>query len=194
MAKFLKICRINFQKSMETITVKDKKFKLSIDSQTIQNSIKKIADKINADYASKDIFFIGILNGSFMFAADLIKNITVDCTVSFTKLATYDGTHSTGVVKELIGLKENIENKHVVIIEDIVDTGFTMKSVLAQLSEKNPADIKIATLLFKPQSFKENFKVDYVCLEIPNDFIVGYGLDYDGYGRNYKSIYTVVNN
>ncbi len=179
---------------METITVKDKKFKLSIDSLTIQNSIKKIAERINADYAGKDIFFIGVLNGSFMFAADLIKNITCDCTISFTKLASYEGTKSTGKIKELIGLKENIEGKHVVIIEDIVDTGFTMKSVLAQLSEKNPADIKIATLLFKPQSFKEDYKVDYVCLEIPNDFIVGYGLDYNGFGRNLNSIYSVVNN
>ncbi|MCQ2974993.1 MAG: hypoxanthine phosphoribosyltransferase [Bacteroidales bacterium] len=176
----------------QPITVKDKQFTLSISSDTIQNSIQNLANKINEDYQGKEIFFIGVLNGVFMFAADLLKRINIPCTISFTKVASYEGTQSTGKIKQLIGLPENLEGKNIVILEDIVDTGFTMKSILNQLKQQNPADIKIATLLFKPDSFKENYKVDYRAIEIPNAFIVGYGLDYDGFGRNLPDIYTVV--
>ena len=177
----------------QPITVKDKQFILSISNDEIQKSIQKVADKINRDYEGKEIFFIGVLNGVFMYAADLMKKITVPCQISFTKVASYQGTQSTGKVKQLIGLPEDIAGKHVVILEDIVDTGFTMKEILRQLDGLHPADIKIATLLFKPNSFKESYKVDYRAMEIPNAFIVGYGLDYDGYGRNLPDIYTVVN-
>ncbi|MBQ5404144.1 MAG: hypoxanthine phosphoribosyltransferase, partial [Bacteroidales bacterium] len=148
--------------------------------------------RINADYNGKEIFFIGVLNGVFMFASDLMKNIKVPCTIQFVKVASYQGMTSTGVVKELIGLNADISGKDVVIIEDIVDTGFTMKSILGQLKEKNPASIRIASLIFKPESFREDFKVDYIGFSIPNDFILGYGLDYDGYGRNLPEIYTIV--
>ena len=177
----------------QPITVKDKQFILSISNEEIQKNIQKVADRINADYAGKEIFFIGVLNGVFMYAADLLKKITVPCQISFTKVASYQGTQSTGTIKQLIGMPEGIEGRHVVILEDIVDTGFTMREILNQLQAHKPADIKIATLLFKPNSFKESYNVDYRAMEIPNAFIVGYGLDYDGYGRNLPDIYTVVN-
>lgn len=176
----------------QPITVKDKQFILSISNSEIQNSIQKVADQINRDYQGKEIFFIGVLNGVFMYAADLLKKITVPCQISFTKVASYEGTQSTGTIKQLIGMPEGIEGRHVVILEDIVDTGFTMREILKQLQAHNPADVKIATLLFKPNSFKESYNVDYRAMEIPNAFIVGYGLDYDGYGRNLPDIYTVV--
>lgn len=177
----------------QPITVKDKQFILSISNSEIQKSIQKVADQINRDYEGKEIFFIGVLNGVFMYAADLLKKITVPCQISFTKVASYEGTQSTGTIKQLIGMPEGIEGRHVVILEDIVDTGFTMREILKQLKAHNPADVKIATLLFKPNSFKESYNVDYRAMEIPNAFIVGYGLDYDGYGRNLPDIYTVVN-
>ncbi len=171
--------------------VKDKNFSVSSSENEIKKTVKNLADKINADYNGKEIFFIGILNGVFMFASDLMKNIKVPCTIQFVKVASYQGTTSTGVIKELIGLNADIEGKEVVIIEDIVDTGFTMKSILSQLRQKNPASIRIASLIFKPESFKGGFDVDYIGFNIPNDFIVGYGLDYDGYGRNLPEIYTI---
>lgn len=177
----------------QPITVKDKQFILSISNSEIQKSIQKVADQINRDYEGKEIFFIGVLNGVFMYAADLLKKIIVPCQISFTKVASYEGTQSTGTIKQLIGMPEGIEGRHVVILEDIVDTGFTMREILKQLQAHNPADVKIATLLFKPNSFKESYNVDYRAMEIPNAFIVGYGLDYDGYGRNLPDIYTVVN-
>ncbi len=175
------------------ITVKDKKFTVSISAEEIQKSVKRVADEINRDYAGKEIFFIGVLNGVFMFASDLMKNIKVPCTISFMKVSSYEGTTSTGKIKNLIGLNADIMDKDVVIIEDIVDTGFTMKSILAQLKAKLPKSIRIASLIFKPDSFREDYNVDYVGFRIPNDFIVGYGLDYDGYGRNLPEIYTIVN-
>ena len=178
-------------KMMNEIAVKDKKFSVSISENEIKKTVKNLAERINADYNGKEIFFIGILNGVFMFASDLMKNIKVPCTIQFVKVASYQGTTSTGVIKELIGLNADIEGKEVVIIEDIVDTGFTMKSILSQLRQKNPASIRIASLIFKPESFKGGFDVDYIGFNIPNDFIVGYGLDYDGYGRNLPEIYTI---
>ena len=176
---------------MNEIIVKDKKFSVSISENEIKKTVKNLAERINADYKDKEIFFLGVLNGVFMFASDLMKNIKVPCTIQFVKVASYQGTTSTGVIKELIGLNADIEGKEVVIIEDIVDTGFTMKSILSQLRQKNPASIRIASLNFKPESFKGGFDVDYIGFNIPNDFIVGYGLDYDGYGRNLPEIYTI---
>ncbi|MCQ2252616.1 MAG: hypoxanthine phosphoribosyltransferase [Bacteroidales bacterium] len=174
------------------ITVKDKQFAESISADEIQQNVKRIADQINRDYQGKEIQFIGVLNGSFMFAADLLKHITIPCNICFIKVSSYEGTVSTGKVKQLIGLNSDIAGKDVIIIEDIVDTGLTMRDVLGQLREKNPASLRLATLIFKPESFRESYKVDYVGFNIPNDFIVGYGLDYDGYGRNLPEIYTVV--
>ena len=177
---------------MSTVQVHDKKFKISLPSEKIQTSITEMADKINSDLKGEEIIFIGILNGSFMFAADLLKQITLDCNITFLKLASYQGTTSSGKVKRLIGINENIENKTVVILEDIIDTGITMESILKQLRGYEPKSIKIATLLYKPDAFLKDFKIDYIGLSIPNEFIVGYGLDYNGYGRNLKDIYTVI--
>ncbi len=174
------------------ISVKDKKFALSISAEEIKKIIKGIADRINSDFQGEEVVFIGVLNGSFMFASDLIKHIELPCKVCFMKVSSYEGTGSTGQVKQLIGLNEDIAGRNVVVIEDIVDTGLTMRDVLGQLMAMNPKSLKLASLIFKPESFREDYKVDYVGFSIPNDFIVGYGLDYDGYGRNLPEIYTVV--
>lgn len=176
---------------MGKIKVLDKEFEVFIPEAKIQESIKALADRINNDYKDKDPIFVAVLNGAFIFASDLFKNLTIDCQISFTKIASYSGTQSTGEIKTLIGLTEDITNKHIVIIEDIVDTGHTLASIMEQINLKNPASIKIATLLFKPNAYKKQIPIDYVAFEIPNDFILGYGLDYDGYGRNTKDIYVI---
>lgn len=177
---------------MDTIKIKDKLFTVSIKQQDIQREVKRVANEINRDLAGKNPLFISVLNGSFMFAADLLKHIEIPCEICFVKLASYQGDSSTGVVKEVVGLTENIAGRTVVIVEDIVDTGITMQWLLGMLSEQNPAEIHIATLLVKPEKLKVNLGIKYRAMEIPNDFIVGYGLDYDGFGRNYPNIYTVV--
>jgi hypoxanthine phosphoribosyltransferase len=176
---------------MSIITIKDKSFIPYIEEDSLQASIKKIAQKINEDYQGKEPIFLGILNGSFMFFSDLLKAIDLSCTVSFVKMASYEGTSSTGQVKELIGLNENIEGKDIILVEDIVDTGNTLEKLYQILIEKNVGSIKIATLLYKPEAYKKTHPIDYVGLEIPNAFVLGYGLDYDGLGRNLSSIYVL---
>ncbi len=176
---------------MKEVQLLDKRFRISIPSEKIQAAIAKVAERINNDLKNKDVIFMSILNGSFMFASDLFKQIQFDSQITFLKLASYDGTSSSGKVKRLIGINEDIKDKTVVVLEDIVDTGNTMESILKQLKGYEPAEIKIATLLLKPEIFKARFPVDYIGLEIPNEFIVGYGLDYNGYGRNLEDIYTV---
>lgn len=177
---------------MKEVQVLDKTFRVSIPEEEILTSIKKLAKKVDDDLKGKDVIFLGILNGCFMFAADLFKFITLDCQISFLKVASYQGTSSSGNVKRLIGINENIEGKTVVILEDIIDTGNTLENIIKQLKGYEPAEIKVATLLYKPQAYTKKIPIDYVGLEIPNDFIVGYGLDYDGFGRNLKDIYTVI--
>ena len=177
---------------METVKVLDKTFYKTISAQTIDEKIALIAKKMNAELKGKDVIFLGILNGSFLFAADLFRQIDFECQITFLKVASYEGTTSSGKVKRLIGINENIENKTVVILEDIIDSGVTMEYILKQLRGYEPKEILIATLLFKPDAFIKDFKVDYKAIEIPNDFIVGYGLDYDGFGRNLKDIYTLL--
>lgn len=176
---------------MRNVRIKDKEFELFIPSEKIQEAIKVVAKQINKDLEGKDPLFICILNGSFIFAADLIKNISIPCEVTFVRMASYRGTASSGTLKEIYGLEEEIEGRTVVIVEDIVDTGNTINLVKDQLSCDSPKEIKIATLLFKPNALKQKVSLDYVALEIPNDFIVGYGLDYDGYGRNLEDIYKI---
>lgn len=178
---------------MSEIKILDKQFDVSIPAEEIQMRIKELAEKINTDLAGKDVVFIVILNGAFMFASDLYKSINLESKISFLKLASYQGTSSTGQVKQLIGLNEDIKNKTVVVLEDIVDTGHTLDSINKQLGGFEPTEIRIASLLFKPESFQYDYKIDYLGFTIPNDFIVGYGLDYDGYGRNLESIYTIIN-
>ena len=179
--------------SMSTIRIKDKSFTTFITEDKILKEVSRVADEINRDLEGTEPLFLSVLNGSFMFTADLMKRISLPCEISFVKLASYVGTSSTGKVKELVGLNENIEGRTVVIVEDIIDTGFTMQRLVETLRSKNPKDIRIATLLVKPDKLQVNLDIDYVAMNIPNDFIVGYGLDYDGKGRNYRDIYTVVN-
>lgn len=177
---------------METIKIKDKEFTISIPEEKIQKEIIRVAHEINTDLKGKNPIFLSVLNGAFMFAADLIRNINIACEVSFIKLASYQGDSSTGVIKEVIGLSEDIKDRTVVIVEDIVDTGFTMKKLIDDLKLHSPGEVLIATLLVKPDKLKVELDINYRAMDIPNDFIVGYGLDYDGYGRNYRDIYTVV--
>jgi len=175
----------------DSIKIKGKEFIPYLSSTSIQERIGKIADVINAEYADKDPLFIGVLNGAFMFASDLLQKVTCSCQITFVKMASYQGTTSTGTVKELLGLRESIEGKHVIILEDIVDTGLTMSKAIEDLSKQNPASLEIATLLFKPESITEKLDLKFVGFEIPNKFVLGYGLDYDGYGRNLQDIYQL---
>lgn len=177
---------------MKTIQVKDKTFTLSIPEEEILKGVSRVAEQINKDLAGKNPLFIGVLNGAFIFAADLFKRITIPCEISFVKLASYQGVTSTGKVKEVIGLNDDIQNRTVVIVEDIVDSGLTMERLLETLGTRNPKEIHIASLLVKEANLKVKLNIDYKVLSIPNDFILGYGLDYDGYGRNLPDIYTVV--
>ena len=177
---------------MDTIKIKDKNFTVSISEEKILKEVERLAAQISRDLEGKNPLFLGILNGSFMFAADLFRRITIPAEISFVKLASYEVTASTGVIKEVIGLSENISGRTIVVVEDIVDTGCTMQKLLENLGTRSPESIHVCTLLLKPEKLKVPLNVEYVALEIPNDFIVGYGLDYDGFGRNLKDIYTVV--
>lgn len=177
---------------MDIIQVKDKKFRISISEEQILAAVKRVASEINRDYEGKNPLLLGVLNGSFMFASDLMKEITVPCNISFVKMASYEGTTTTGKIREIIGINESLEGRHVIIVEDIVDTGYTMKRAVETLGTRNPASVQICTLLSKPANLKVDLDLKYVALDIPNDFIVGYGLDYDGFGRNYRDIYQIV--
>lgn len=177
---------------MEIIKVLDKEFKLYIKQEEIETVIKDIANQINVEYKDKNPLFLVMLNGAFMFASQLFKELTIDCETSFVKYASYDGTQSTCEVKELIGLNSSLEGRNVVIIEDIIDSGFTMNCLLNKLEAMKVASVKVATMLFKPNAFKFDYKIDYIGMNIGNEFIVGYGLDYNQHGRNYGSIYKVV--
>lgn len=174
------------------VKVQDKHFEPFIPEDRIQNEVGRIADEMNRELASKDPIFLGILNGAFMFASDLYKQLDFPCQITFLKLASYSGTHSTGTVKQLIGINRDLKDRVVVVLEDIVDTGVTLETIIRQLSGYQPAEIRVATFLHKPDATVKEVKLDYVGMEIPNDFILGYGLDYDGYGRNFKEIYRLV--
>ena len=174
------------------IKVKDKSFSVSISERAIKRQIKRIAEKINRDYEGKEPVFLAVLNGSFIFAADLLREIDLPCEISFVKLASYEGTSSTGSIREVIGLGIDITDRPVIIVEDIIDTGLTMAHMLETLKKQNPASIDICTLLLKPSKLQVKLNVRYCCKEIPDDFVVGYGLDYDGFGRNTKEIYTII--
>lgn len=176
----------------KTIQIQDKEFELYIPYEKIDKAVQNIADRLNRDYKEKNPLFLCILNGSFIFAADLFKKIDFPCEISFVKMASYSGTKSTENVRQLIGFDENVTGRSIVIIEDIIDSGLTMERVLEQLNAIGAAEIKIASLLYKPDAFKGNYAVDYIGMEIPNDFIVGYGLDYNQQGRNFKDIYKIV--
>lgn len=158
----------------------------------IDNAVAKVAEKINTDLKDVDVpIFLSILNGSFMFTADLMRKIEVKSDVVFVKLASYQGTESTGEVKQIVGLTKGVEGKTVVVVEDIVETGNTIEEIHKILKDAGAADIKICTLLYKPDAYKKDIPIDYAALQIPNDFIVGYGLDYNQLGRQYKDIYVL---
>ncbi len=177
---------------MQTIQIHDKKFSLSIKEEEIQAAVRRVGEAINRDLAETNPLFICVLNGAFMFAGDLMKIVNFPCEITFVKLSSYEGIYTTGNVKEVIGLNESVVGRNVVVVEDIVDTGITMEKIISSLNAKGAKSIRVATFLQKPEALQRNITVDYVAMKIPNEFIVGYGLDYDGYGRNLKEIYTVV--
>lgn len=176
---------------MQLIRVHDKQFEPYLTSEEIALRIKMVAQQINADYAGKKPLFIAILNGSFMFASDLFKEITIDAEICFIKLASYKGSKSTGHVITAIGLDMDIIGRDVIVIEDIVDTGKTLNEFLPQIHHQQPASVKIVALLHKPDAMVYPVKIDYLGFSIPNKFVVGYGLDYDGLGRNIREIYRL---
>ena len=177
---------------MKEVQILDKRFRELIPEHTIQDRINELARQINRDFAGKELVFIGVLNGAFIFAADLFRRIELKARITFIKLASYAGTSSSGDIKELIGWNEDLKDKSVIIIEDIVDTGITLQHTVDNLIIRNVREIRIVTLLLKPAAYKKDIHLDYVGFEIPNDFVVGYGLDYNGEGRNLPSVYSLI--
>lgn len=177
---------------MSRIKIHDKEFEVSIPREEILKEVKRVADEINRDYAGKRPILLGVLNGSFMFAADLMKNLNIECEISFVKLSSYQGTTTTGVIREVLGLAESIADRDVIVVEDIVDTGYTMQRMIESLGTREPASVQIASLFLKPARLKVPVDVKYSAFTIPDRFIVGYGLDYDGLGRNLPDVYDVV--
>jgi hypoxanthine phosphoribosyltransferase len=171
--------------------IKDKPFKVYITVDQIGAAVSEMAERMNLELENKSPLFVIVLNGAFMFASDLLKKITIDCGLSFVKVSSYEGISSTNRVKQLIGLDEDISGRTVVVIEDIVDTGVTIENIINYLLPKNPAAVKVATLLHKPDALIRNVALDYVGIEVENKFLVGYGLDYDGEGRNLQDIYIL---
>lgn len=158
----------------------------------IKQRVRELAQQMSRELEGKNPLFLAVLNGAFIFAADLMREMTIPCEISFVKLASYQGTTSTGTIKEVIGINEDLTNRTVVIVEDIVESGLTIKRMMEQLGTRNPASVKVCTLFFKPEKLTEDLKLDYVAFKIPNDFILGYGLDYDQQGRGLKDLYTLV--
>ncbi len=176
------------------IEIEDKEFDLLLEYDQIKKRIRFLGIQLNVDYENRVPIFLGVLNGSFIFMADLIKEISLSSEISFVKVASYGGADtSSGTVKEVIGLDINLKNRDVIIVEDIVDTGITLNYLLEKVKEQQPASVAICSLLFKPQSLQKDIEIDYVGFEIPNEFVVGYGLDYKGLGRNLTDIYRAVN-
>lgn len=176
---------------MNSVFVKDLRFVLSIPSATIEKAVDRLAMELTSDYKDKNPLFLVNLNGAYVFAADLLRKVSIPCQLSFVKYISYSGMESTEKVSKLMGLAEEIEERHVVIIEDVIDTGISMSKLLEDLNQKNLKSLKLCALLLKPAALKRDIHIDYLGMEIPNDFIIGYGLDYDGYGRNYPDIYKV---
>ncbi|MEI6488030.1 MAG: hypoxanthine phosphoribosyltransferase [Bacteroidota bacterium] len=176
---------------MSNVIIHNHSFKMQIAASEIDKAITDVARQINTNLKGKKPLFLAVLNGSFMFASDLMKKISIECEISFIKVASYEGTTSNGTMKELIGINEDIKGRTVIVIEDIVDTGSTVESVYNQLEKLGAAEIKIATLLFKPEAYTRSIPIEYTAIVVPNDFLVGYGLDYNGLGRNLQDIYVL---
>ena len=178
---------------MNKIEIHGKGFEIFLENETICKRTRLIGIQLNVDYEDKCPIFIGVLNGSFLFMADLVKEINIACEVGFIKVASYHGTESTGQIKETFGLPENLKGRDVIIVEDIVDTGLTLQYILEKVKAQNPASVRVCSLLFKPAALLQPIEeLAYVGFEIPNEFVVGYGLDYDGLGRNLKDIYRAI--
>lgn len=174
------------------ISLHGKQFEPYLSAQQLAASIQQVADRLNQEYAGKQPLLVAVLNGSFMFAADLMKGLSIPCEITFVRVASYQGTSSTGTVQEVLGLTEELQGRHVIIVEDIVDTGHTMRMLLDTLGARQPASLEVATLFLKPECLQHELPIRYVGLSIPNDFIVGYGLDFDGLGRNYPDVYKAL--
>jgi len=176
---------------MSIVKIKDKMFETSIPEAEIKERVKALAEQISKDMEGRNPLLLAVLNGSFIFAADLMREMTIPCEISFVKLASYEGTTSTGKIKEVIGINQNLTGRTVIIVEDIVESGLTIKRMIESLRTRNPESVHICTLLLKPERLKASLDIEYVAFSIPNDFILGYGLDYDQQGRNLKDIYTI---
>ena len=176
---------------MAVVRIHDREFVKSISREEIAAQVKRVAERINRDYAGKRPLLLGVLNGCFMFVSDLMKELEIECEISFVKFSSYQGTDTTGAVNQVMGLNESIEGRDVIIVEDIVDTGLTMHNMLQTLAESKPASLAIASLFLKPARLRVPVEVKYSAFEIPDRFIVGYGLDYDGLGRNLPDVYDV---
>lgn len=179
---------------MGRVKLHDEVFEPFITASELGSAIDRVAAEVAAKYGAQRPLFLGVLNGSFFFASELLKRLPIECEITFVKVASYRGVRSTGTVSQLIGLNERIEGRHVVVVEDIVDTGNTVEHILAALKELHPASVAIATLLFKPEAYKKPMPIDHIAMEVPNDFVVGSGLDHDGLGRNLPGVYRLVNN
>lgn len=176
---------------MDNVKIREKVFEISIPSDTIQERITAMASQITKDLEGKRPVFLCVLNGSFIFTADLFKQIKTEAEITFIRVSSYEGTQSTGVIKSVVGINESLEGRHVVIVEDIVDTGDTAVYLVDELKKLNPSQIYFASLLLKPKALRHKINIDYIGFEVPNDFLVGYGLDYDGLGRNLPDIYKL---
>lgn len=188
---FYYLCSIITIYNMNTITVKDKTFHTSMPEAQIKWRVKELAQQISHDMDGKNPLFLAVLNGAFIFAADLMREMTIPCEISFVKLASYQGTTSTGKIKEVMGINEDLNGRTVIILEDIVETGLTIKQMIESLGTRNPAEVRVCTLFHKPERLQCDLKLDYVAFSIPNDFILGYGLDYDQQGRGLKDLYVL---
>ncbi|MCR4959095.1 MAG: hypoxanthine phosphoribosyltransferase [Prevotella sp.] len=177
---------------MEQVVVNGKTFRISIPEAEIKKRVKEVAAEISRDMEGKNPLLLGVLNGAFVFAADLMREITIPCEISFVKLASYQGTTSTGKVREVLGINEDLSGRDIIIVEDIVDTGITMKRMIESLGTRNPASVSVCTLLVKPDKMQVDLDLKYVAFSIPNEFILGYGLDYDQAARGLRDIYTLV--
>lgn len=177
---------------MTSVRLHDLSFEQFITEREVEEAVQRLADQLRRKYEGERPLFIGVLNGSFFFATELLKRLPIECEITFVKVASYHGTSSTGRVLDLIGLNERIEGRHVVVVEDIVDTGNTVRHILSALEEHHPASVSIATLLFKPDAYKHDRPIEHVAIRIPNAFVVGSGLDHDGLGRNLTGIYRII--
>lgn len=175
----------------DIIQVNDKRFRIYMTEAEIKENVVRVASEMSASLKDKEVVLCPVLTGSFMFFSDLTKELSFDAEVAPVRYSSYEGTQSTGKVKKILGFPDKCKGKHVVIVEDIIDSGITMDYLIEELQALNPASISICTFFFKPSNFQRNFKIDYIGKNIPNDFIVGYGLDYDGMGRTYRDIYSI---